>query len=121
MADPQLNERAIVDMLDKISTPVSTERLTSASFLSIIDSHDRKLDREEWVAIVQDALGMNDMLSRLELTSALFRRFKENILEDKVFTEAIHELTKRAEDFRLDLKRRMELVAQCPYETDTRH
>lgn len=121
MADPQLNEGAIVAMLDKISTPANTERLTSAAFLSIIDSHDRKLEREEWVAIVQDALGLNDMLSRLELTSALFRRYKENIIEEKMFTEAIHELTKRAEDFRQDLKKRMELVAQCPYETDTKH
>lgn len=121
MADPQLNEGAIVAMLDKISSPANTERLTSGSFLSIIDSHDRKLEREEWVAIVQDALGMNDMLSRLELTHALYRRYKNELLEEKIFTEAIHELTKRAEDFRLGLKRRMELVAQCPYEKDTRH
>lgn len=121
MADPLLNEGAIIQMLDVISAPANVEKLASASFLSIIDSHDRKLEREDWVAIVQDALGMNDMLTRLELTNALYNRFKRNKLEDETFTDALKELTKRAEAFREDLKRRMELVAQCPYETDTRH
>lgn len=121
MADPLLNEGAIITMLDTLSTPANVEKLTSASFLSIVDSHDRKLEREDWVAVVQDALGMNDMLSRLELTNALYNRWKRGKVEDDTFTEAIKELTKRSEAFREDLKRRMELVAQCPYETDTRH
>lgn len=121
MADPQLNESAIVAMLDTISAPANVERLTSAGFLSVIDSHDRKLEREEWVAIVQDVLGMTDMLTRMEITNALYRRFREDALKEATFTDAMKELTKRAEAFREDLKRRMELVAQCPYENDTKH
>ena len=121
MADPQLNERAIVSMLDTISTPASIERLVSAGFMSIIDSHDRKLERTEWVGIVQDAMGMADMLTRLEITVALHKRFNEKVLDEKVFTDAIKELTKRSEGLRESLKEKMELVAQCPYETDTKH
>lgn len=121
MADPVLNESAIVKMLDTISAPANIERLTSATFLSIIDSHDRKLEREEWVGIVQDALAMTDMLTRLEITTAMHRRLKEERLNDELFVNATKELTKRAEEFRENLKRKMELVAQCPYESDTKH
>lgn len=121
MPDPVLNEKAVMQVLDKVASVQSAERLVSGAFMSAVDCFDRRINREPFMEVLQDAFGLADMLSRLDITAAYKDHFAGGTMTDAMFDSSIKEITGRAEKLRESLIKRMDLVVQCPYEDDKKH
>lgn len=118
---PLLNERLIMDTLDKVSSPMSASRLQDGCTLAITDAFDRKIDREPFVQLLGDALNTINMLSRISAVSAMLTMLKEDRISKEKMEHALKVLTENAERHRKGLVELMDKVRQCPTNYDPIH
>lgn len=121
MVSPQINEGMIVGVLDIPTEPEATAQLQSGSVLAIVDGFDRQLQRAEFIRIVTEAVALHGLVGRLESLSMILRLIEQDKLDAKRVREAVHSLTISADHHRMELKKHMELVAQCPWDDDAKH
>ena len=92
MADPLLDERSILNMLDVPASLVSAERLQTAAMLSLVDGFDRKLQREPFVRLTAAALSVHTNLGRLQFLNLLVQLRKQQDFTADQFAAATVEV-----------------------------
>lgn len=119
MADPQLNEAMILDILDVPVSLEMAERLQSGALMSVLDAYDRKILRDPFTDIVAAALTLNQQLGRASLAQAVHNLIKSDGLTEEKVTATIKHYLERAEEQKAKIIKIMELVVQCPKKGDT--
>lgn len=119
---PQLNEKEIVEQLSVPCTMENSNYSRVAGFLSMIDVHDRRLQRSAVVQTSARALAMIEFLRQAEALT----RVHHSLLSGKYTPEeiisgvslAIAKNLEAANETRILLHADMVKVAQCAYEGD---
>lgn len=121
MADPLLDERLILTMLN---VPVSLEvaaRLQHASLMALVDAYDRKLERESYIALAGAALELHSAAGKYKIMSSIAALQKDNKLTVEEITSSQTELDKHATKLLSNLTALFERCAMCPTSEDKVH
>lgn len=118
MADPILNESMILVGLSPPASLENIDQLQEASWLSIANAYDRKIERDEFIKLISAAMTMNNNLGRLQVTVRVREMMERNKLTKENIDAAATQLIGYSEVARLELYRLTELVAQCPTSLD---
>lgn len=118
---PILDEAAIIAQLSvSAATDSTNEYLRTAAVLSIIDAHDRQINRNAYVQIVNRAVQMNERLRELEILCRL--RLDLARQTPQAILAAVEGLQKvkfdQAEEWRKGLHEDMERLGACAWEDD---
>ena len=117
----------VIDCLSVLVNPAGMEALQSGALLSIVDSYDRRILRENFVPVASISLGLHTAMGRMDtllsVRTLISRRGGDRTPEDATLLDhidkALQHLIAYAEGKRSELKQRMELVVQCPTAEDT--
>lgn len=121
MPSPQINEGMILGVL---GVPLSVEavaQLQTGAALSIIDGFDRQITRPNFIDTMNESLALYGAMGRLESVTTMLKMLKDNRLDAATLEKAVENLTNAAEHHRKELKDKMALVAQCPWDHDSKH
>ncbi len=118
MADPILNEDMILAGLCAPASLDTADQLQEASWMSIANAYDRKIEREPFVKLISAAMTMNNNLGRLLVTVRVRDMLERGKLTKEQLDEAAASLIGYSESARVDLYKLTELVAQCPTSLD---
>lgn len=118
---PRIDEAYIMQALDRVSSPLAFNALVTGAHLSIIDGFDRQIDRDPYNSLVEDAIALVNMGSRLHAVNAMLRMMEKGTLTREKMEEARVALTKQAEIHRTKLMGLMDKVRQCPTLYDQIH
>jgi hypothetical protein len=118
---PILDETQIVEQLKLSCSMETSEYMRVAAFFSIIDVHDRQLERIEVVQTADQAVKLIEHLRRAETLSLVRQDLASGaVLEhivaavDRLYTAHMEE----ADKYRIKLLAAMQTVAECAYEND---
>ena len=118
MSSPLLNEDLICSMLGTLPTAAEGETLRTSSLLVLLDSYDRKVDRETFFETSKAALQLSEMCGRLESVSGIRASLAAGTLTDTKLDESLGIITGHAETCRKNLIKAMALLIQCPNDGD---
>ena len=122
---PHLNEKEIIEQLASPCTMDNSNYSRVAGFLSMIDVHDRRLQRSAVVQTSARALAMIEFLRQAEaLTRVLHSLVSGKYTPEETIkgvSLAIEKNLEAANETRILLHEDMVKVAQCPYEGDPVH
>lgn len=116
--NPLLSERYIIDVLSVAVGPESIMHLRSAIMSPLVAAYDRRITRDEFIEMIDDALKMRDALGRLEMLISIDNLMQIDDFDAEKVREALTGLTNTAEAKRASMIKRMELIAQLPCEDD---
>ena len=121
MATPFFNEDMIASMLDTAPSIEAGEQLRTASYITLLDAYDRKVDRNTFSEVAKQAVQLNEMMGRLESTTGIYATFKADKLTPEKLEEAMAIITGHAESCRHALVEKLALIMQCPWSDDSVH
>lgn len=118
-ASPLLDERV---MMDALRAPIAggegASRIMIGAMWALLDSFDRKLERDKFEEIADQSVKLTQLLARLSLCEIIQRMHNNGTLTGEKLEEAVADLAKRAEVERRSFCEKMNLVVQCPWESD---
>lgn len=121
VADPILNEKAVLNDLDRVSSLKTAEQLKHAAQFTIIGAFDRQIDRDPFIELVQTASGYAANLSRLELLAQLSNLLTQGKLNEKTLETAIKAMTKVCEERRAELVKQFTPITEMRLDGDKVH
>lgn len=121
MADPVLDEAAIVEMLKQPMTQETVVILQSAVMQAMLDMYDRKVDRSEFINHGSLCVTTYAMLSRTYMLRSIYELYAAGDLSEARFDKAladIHQLvTRQCEQIGAFVLR----MQECPTSADKVH
>ena len=111
-------------ILALLATPGSlatSDKIQQGNLFGLIDAHDRKTTREEFIQIAETSFSLKDSLSRLHLLTAIDELYRTGALTQKKLDEAIEGLSRTLDRNRLNMYDLIHRVTQCPKTGDTVH
>lgn len=121
VADPIMNEAAILSDLDRVASTANASQLKSGSKLAIVDAFDRRPDREPFHDLVQEACSLQANLSRLEFAETMRRLFVENKLSKETLDGVVKTLVEKCEEHRTSLVKKFKPVTEMRLKDDKVH
>jgi hypothetical protein len=121
MPNPQIDEGMVLGVLDVPVVYDTVHQLQTGGVLSIVDAHDRKITRPVFVEITSAAMGLYASVGRFQSMVSMLNLIKSGEFSEAKLTDAIAKAAEVAEKQRKSLLQHMELVAQCPWDEDTKH
>lgn len=121
VADPLLNEAAILNDLDRVSSAPSAAQLKQGARLAILDTFDRRPYREPFAELVCEACSLQANLSRLEFAETLRKALEGGKLDKAMLDETIKGLTNVCEERRAGLIKLFKPVTEMRLEGDPLH
>lgn len=121
VADPQLNEQAILADLDRVSSITTSAQLKNGAKLAVIDGFDRQPNRDYFAELVTSACSLQANLSRLEFAAHMQQLLKDNKLDADMLERTVKSLTQVCEERRADVVKLFKPVTEMRHSTDAVH
>ena len=99
-----------------LSTPcdkAGVDALCTGSMLSILDAHDRGIERYHFGETLATAMALAGSMARMDTVLSMQHLFKSGTLNEAKFFDAIKSLTDFATESKIKLKDQMALLKQC--------
>lgn len=112
-------------MLDCLAQPPTYQNVgpvQSGAMMALIDSYDRKVEREFFCGIAALSLSLHSAMGRLHTVNTLKEIAKDpQFMADpaRAFDEALKSLESHAAQRHKELNQMAHLLVQCPTEADT--
>lgn len=121
VAEPVLNEDAILNDLDRVTSAPSAAQLKQGARLAIIDTFDRRPHREPFVDLVNEACSLQANLSRLEFAENLRGVLEKGKLDKAMLDDTIKGLTQVCEERRAAVLKMFKPVTEMRMDHDPLH
>lgn len=127
MSDPVLHEPTLQQMLDCACGVDNTSRLQAAAMMSVLDGFDRDIDREPFLRMMLAAFALHTQMAKLYMLGEVRESYRVHMHDPDPATfegllHATHaDVLKAANDIHTEVKRRTDLLVQCPTSQDQVH
>ena len=121
MGDPLMDEDMLLDMLSCQINFENCSRLQSAALYAVVAAHDRKCTRDEFIALMESAMGLHSYAGKLYMMTQVRQNFTANQLDLEMIDTSLDKLTSYGNSNHSNLKTFLERMVQCPTSHDKVH
>ena len=101
--NPNVDERMMLLAMNAETSALNAERILGGAFLGVIDCYDRRIERINYVTIVNRTTWLYDVLGRIQTLQLVIMMLEDGKLTADVLKGHIKELTDKAEETRKEL------------------
>lgn len=117
MSDPVLDEKRILAILTNEDPQEgldnTTCRLQAGALMAVLDAYDRKVDRDNFLLIMSQAVGLHSTASKRLLLDTIHKSFREEELTDAAFLVAEAQLNNMIKEKVKELAAFVTRLTQC--------
>lgn len=121
MANPIMDEDMLLEMLACQMNYDNTARLQSAALYAVVAAHDRQCTRDEFIALMESAMGVHSYVGKMSMMTQIRQNFTEKQLDLEMIDRSLENLISYGNSSQANLRAFLTRMVQCPTSLDKVH